>query len=68
MTLGQKIQEFRKKNNLTLIDAAKISGLNEEYIQGIETGRRKPKKIETIKKISNLLKVDIRDIMDMIEP
>lgn len=40
--VGRNVQRFRQKNHLTQEQLAKISGFSQQYISGLEKGRRNP--------------------------
>ena len=63
MDLGKRIAEFRKTHKLSLVKASKEIGISESYLSNIETGKRQPKKLTTLKKIASFLKLDVRDII-----
>ena len=54
--IGQKFQEFRKKNNLTQYEVAEITGLQPRHISQIERGCSKGS-IDTLLKLCNAYKI-----------
>ncbi|MER8886861.1 helix-turn-helix domain-containing protein [Mesorhizobium sp. M0115] len=40
--VGRNVQTFRQKNHLTQEQLAEISGFSQQYISGLEKGRRNP--------------------------
>ncbi len=61
--LGKRIQELRKRANLTQENLAELIELETGSLSAIESGRHYPS-LATIEKISNVLKCDIIKFFD----
>lgn len=66
MTIGKKIQAFRKEKGLTQKELAQKLGVSASMIGQYETDIRRPK-LETLEKISAALGVAITDFIDVSE-
>lgn len=66
MTIGKKIQAFRKEKGLTQKELAQKLGVSASMIGQYETDIRRPK-LETLEKISAALGVAITDFIDISE-
>ena len=62
MEIAKRLKEIRLKKGLTQSDVAKLAGLNSNFYAKVERGEAKPS-VETIKKISEGLKVKSSDIL-----
>ncbi|OIB04850.1 hypothetical protein AK95_14640 [Paenibacillus sp. LC231] len=60
---GNYIRSLRKSRSLTLTDLAGLSGVHAAHISRIETGGREVPKPETIKRLSEALKVPYDELM-----
>lgn len=58
MTLGERIKELRKRNNLTQIDLAKAMEVTKGTVSTWETNRRRPS-FETLDALSSLFNVNM---------
>ena len=58
MTLGERIKELRKRNNLTQIDLAKEMEVTKGTVSTWETNRRRPS-FETLNALSSLFNVNM---------
>ena len=63
MSVGNKIKDFRKKQDLSQDKLAKLSGLDRTYINSVENGRRNIS-IVNLEKIAIALKVKITKIFE----
>ncbi|MER8801151.1 helix-turn-helix transcriptional regulator [Mesorhizobium sp. M0998] len=54
--VGRNVQRFRQKNHLTPEQLAEISGFGQQYISGLEKGRRNPT-IVTIYELARALSI-----------
>ncbi|QGG47543.1 transcriptional regulator [Heliorestis convoluta] len=63
--LGQRIQMFREKKNLSVSDVAKISGIEAGLLQEIENGNIKPD-IETLKAIAEALHISTSQLFSTV--
>ncbi len=61
-TVGKRIQKIRLEKGLTQEKLALEAGLNRAYVGYIERGERNPS-LETIQKISRVLKVSPKDLL-----
>lgn len=57
-TIGQRIQNFRKKQRLSQIELAVEVGIDRSYLSEIENGRTNPS-INILFAIADALKIDI---------
>lgn len=60
-SLGNKIQRFRKKSNLTQEELAEKVGISRAYMGFIEQGRYSAS-LEVIEKIARVLRVKMSDL------
>ena len=67
MTIGEKIKDARKKAGLTQEQLAEKLEVSQVMVAQYENNVRNPK-LETLKKISNALEVDLFDIIVLEEP
>jgi len=63
ISVGNKIKDFRKKQDLSQDKLAKLSGLDRTYINSVENGRRNIS-IVNLEKIAIALKVKITKIFE----
>lgn len=61
-TIGQRIQNFRKKQRLSQIELAVEVGINRSYLSEIENGRTNSS-INILYAIADALKIDITDLI-----
>lgn len=61
-SIGAKIKSYRKANKLTHMELGKATNLCETTFPSIEKGR-KNMHILTLKRIADVLKVDIKDFL-----
>lgn len=52
-TIGARIRYYRNKNNLTLGDISKISGISMSYLSQIENNKQNNPSLDTLKKIAD---------------
>lgn len=62
-SLGERIQEARKKKNLTQDQLAEIIGVSTRYIGFIEQGQRSPS-IKTADKIARVLNIKLSQLFE----
>lgn len=60
--VGRNVRQVREKNNLTQEKLAEISGFSQQYISGLEQGKRNPT-IVTIYELSLALEVSYLDLL-----
>lgn len=60
--VGRNVQRFRQKNHLTQEQLAEISGFSQQYISGLEKGRRNPT-IVTIYELAQALGVSHMELV-----
>lgn len=60
--LGRNVQRIRQEKRLTQEQLAEISGFSQQYISGLEKGRRNPT-IVTIYEIASALEVSHMDLV-----
>jgi transcriptional regulator with XRE-family HTH domain len=63
---GKRIKELRKARGLSHEELARLSGLDENYISGIEKGESDIS-IEMIQKLSIAFKINISEIFEGLE-
>ncbi len=64
MTIGEKIKEYRIKNNLTETTLSRKTGLHPRTIEYIEKGKLNNPRLSTLKVISKALDVNVKDLID----
>lgn len=62
--VGRNVQRIRQKNRLTQEQLAEISGFSQQYISGLEKGRRNPT-IVTLYELAQALGVSH---MELVQP
>ncbi|RWO94447.1 MAG: XRE family transcriptional regulator [Mesorhizobium sp.] len=60
--VGRNVQRIRQKKRLTQEQLADISGFSQQYISGLEKGRRNPT-IVTIYELASALEVSHMDLV-----
>ena len=60
--VGRNVQAIRQRNGLTQEQLAEVSGFSQQYISGLEKGRRNPT-IVTIYEIASALGVSHMDLV-----
>lgn len=60
---GQKIKEYRKKNDLTQAQLAELVNIDGKHISCIENGKNFPS-ADLIERLSNILKVEPKDFFE----
>lgn len=60
--VGRNVQKFRQRKSLTQEELAEISGFSQQYISGLEKGRRNPT-IVTIYELALALGVTHMDLL-----
>ncbi|RWQ12523.1 helix-turn-helix transcriptional regulator [Mesorhizobium sp.] len=60
--VGRNVQRIRQKKRLTQEQLAEISGFSQQYISGLEKGRRNPT-IVTIYELASALEVSHMDLV-----
>lgn len=63
MTIGEKIKDLRKLNNLTQVELAKKSNISRSYLADIEKDRYNAS-LETLKSIAHSLDVPVSTFLD----
>ena len=64
MTIGEKIQFYRKANKLTQKELSELSGISEISIRKYEAGDRFPKN-EQLQKIASVLEIGGNELLDV---
>lgn len=73
MFLGQLIKKYREKNNMTMEDFSKKSGLSKGYISMLEKNRHPQNNkeiipsLETFKKVSKAMNISIDELMRAVD-
>nr|WP_320011293.1 helix-turn-helix transcriptional regulator [uncultured Desulfobulbus sp.] len=57
--IGQRIRQFRKQNNLTLVQLSEIIGISHGSLSGLENGKSKPS-AETLSNFCLYTEIDIK--------
>ena len=60
--VGDNVARIRAKRGLTQEQLANLSGFSQQYISGLETGKRNPT-IVTIYELANALGIDFRELL-----
>jgi transcriptional regulator with XRE-family HTH domain len=66
MTLAQRIKELRFKQNITLSELAKRSGVGKATLSRIENNLTSPS-IKSLNKIAKALNMDIRKLLAVVD-
>ena len=61
--VGKQIKKYRVNGDMTQLDLAIKSNMEENALQRIETGRTNPS-LKTLLKIVNALKIEFKDLFD----
>ncbi|QHI38074.1 hypothetical protein IMCC3317_34580 [Kordia antarctica] len=61
LSIGQRIRELRKEQNMTQLDLGIKSGMEENAVQRLETARTSPT-IKTLHRIAKGLNVELREL------
>lgn len=73
MFLGEIIYKYRKENNLTMDDFAKLSGLSKSYISMLEknkhpqSSRKLVPSVETFKKVASAMNIDSDELFRIVD-
>lgn len=59
MTLGQKLKALRKKNNKSLRQVQKQTGISNSYLSELENDRKENPSMDILKKLADLYEVDL---------
>lgn len=59
-----KLQELRERRRLTQAELAKASGVTQQAISNIETGKRKSPGADTLYKLACALRCTVDDLID----
>ena len=65
--VGRNVKHFRQKNGLTQEQFSEVSGFSQQYISGLEQGKRNPT-IVTIYELSQALGVSYLDLLRSSRP
>jgi len=63
---GKRVREIRLRHDLSLENLAEKSGLNDKFIQAVETARQSPT-IDTIEKLAHGLGVELGELFSFEE-
>lgn len=66
MTIGEKIADLRKKNNMTQRDLAELINISDKVISNWETGRSLPD-VESMMRLSKTFNVTVGELYECIE-
>lgn len=64
MKLGELIREKREEKKMTLEDLAKVTKFSEDHLGRIERNEAKNPGLITLKKISEALDLDLKDLIE----
>lgn len=73
MRLGQIIRDYRKKNDLSMGDFARLSGISKPYVSMLESNKNssngKPivPSVGTLQKVAHAIKISLNDLLRMLE-
>ena len=59
-----RLSEFRKARQITQKDLADAVGVTQAYISNLESGKRKNPSLNVLVRISRVLDVDIRNLIE----
>lgn len=63
MTIGENIRKRRRAKGITMYRLAKEAGITDPVIRGLESGKRRFPRAETLAKIAKVLDCKIEDLM-----
>lgn len=66
MNIGQRIKDFRMKNDKTLVYVSEKTGISVSFLSDMEIGRTNPS-VETIQKICNFWGVTLSKFFENVE-
>jgi transcriptional regulator with XRE-family HTH domain len=61
--IGEHLRAWRYKRGLNQIDLAALSGIGQDTISGLESGKHVPR-ARTLKKLSDALEVSVEELID----
>lgn len=61
--IGENIQGIRKQHGLTLTQLADEANISKSYLSNIERGINQNPSIEVLKRLANVLQVDLKSIL-----
>lgn len=73
MRLGQIIRDYRKKNELSMGDFAKLSGISKPYVSMLEANKNssngKPivPSVGTLQKVARAIHISLNDLLRMLD-
>ncbi|MBO4400730.1 MAG: helix-turn-helix transcriptional regulator [Selenomonadaceae bacterium] len=73
MRLGQIIRDYRNKNDLSMGDFARLSGISKPYVSMLEANKNssngKPivPSVGTLQKVSRAIKISLNDLLRMLD-
>jgi transcriptional regulator with XRE-family HTH domain len=62
--VGRRVRRERRLAGLTQVELAEKAGLSEDAVWRLEVGRARHPRISTIRKIAEVLGVEVRDLID----
>lgn len=62
--IGQKISKLRKQRGYTLSELAELAKISKSYLSNIERNLHKNPSLEIIKRIANVLDIDISTLLE----
>ena len=62
--IGKNINKIRRQKGYTLSDLAKRTGISKSYLSNIERDLKKNPSIQVIEKISSVLEVDLKTLLE----
>lgn len=63
MTVGENIRKLRRAKGISMYRLAKEAGLTEPVIRGLESGKKRFPRAETLAKVAKVLECKIDDLM-----
>ena len=63
MTVGENIRRLRRAKGITMYRLAKEAGITEPVVRGLESGKKRFPRAETLAKIAKVLDCKIEDLM-----
>lgn len=73
MKLGEIIRDYRLKNDLSMGDFAKLSGISKPYVSMLEAdknsrdGKKIKPSVETLQKVSKAINLPLNDLLRMLD-
>lgn len=63
MTIGENIRKLRRAKGISMYRLAKEAGITEPVVRGLESGKKRFPRAETLAKVARVLDCRIEDLM-----